>query len=97
MTAFRNYMFSFIRWSLYLQGMSSQYLLHERLGEPHNQSGCSEEEINLLPLPGIEPQSLRNPTCSLGTIPTMLPQLIKVLDYCQYFICRSTEDLIKKM
>jgi hypothetical protein len=89
MKEYRNYMFSYTPRSLYLQGKSSQQILHKSLDRPHSQSGHFEEGINLLPLPGTELQSLRNPTCSLGTTPTMLPQLITVLEYCQYFIYKS--------
>jgi hypothetical protein len=75
MKEYRNYMFSFTPRSLYLQ--------------PHSKSRCFEEGINLLPLPGTELQSLRNPTCSLGTTPTILPLLITVL---HYFIYKSKTE-----
>jgi len=47
-----------IRWGWLVSFMSQPpwpwYLLYRRLGRPHNQSGCVEQETKLLPLPGME-------------------------------------------
>jgi hypothetical protein len=50
--------------------------LDGRLGEPQGWSEGCEEEKNLLPLPGTEPQSLGCPTLSL-IIPTEAIEIFK--------------------
>ena len=50
----------------------SQCLLNRKLGRPQIQSGHYEEEINLLPLAGIEPQLLRRQAYILFTAPIIL-------------------------
>jgi len=42
-------------WQLYPHGKSPRYPLDRRLGGPQSCSGCSGEEKNSQPLPGIEP------------------------------------------
>jgi hypothetical protein len=45
----------------------SRYPLNRTVGGPHSSSGGFEEQITLLPLPGIEPQCLFRPSRSLVT------------------------------
>jgi hypothetical protein len=42
-------------WQLYPQGKSPLYPMDRRLGRPKSQSGCSGEEKNSQPLPGLKP------------------------------------------
>jgi len=48
------------------------YWMNRMLGENLRLSGRSGEEINILPLPGIEARFLTRPTCRLITVPTAL-------------------------
>jgi len=43
-----------VPWPLYSQGENHWYPLDRRLGGPQSCSGCSGEEKNSQPLPGIE-------------------------------------------
>ena len=51
---------------LYSRGNNSWYTLNRRLGELQSWSGCFEEEINLLPLPGTKPHFPTSPADSLS-------------------------------
>jgi hypothetical protein len=53
--------------------------LYRRLGGPQSWSEHCGEEWNILPLPGIKPQLLSHPACSLVTILTELSQLLKLV------------------
>jgi hypothetical protein len=44
---------------LYPQGKSPWYPLNRRLDGPQSQSGCSGEEKNTQPLPGLEPPTIQ--------------------------------------
>jgi hypothetical protein len=52
-------MVSFMPWPLYPQGKGPWYPLDRRLGGPQSQSGCSGEEKNSQPLPGLEPSVIQ--------------------------------------
>ena len=58
-----------------LRAKRSRYLLNWRMGGPQNPSGRCRIETILLPLPGIEPQTLRCPARSLVTLQTELSRL----------------------
>jgi len=55
---------SFTPRSFYSQGKSPWYPLDRRLGGPESCSGCSGEETNSQPPPGIEPLNPYHPACS---------------------------------
>ena len=50
---------SFMLHLLYQEGIKPQYPPNRRVCEPKRQSGCFREEKNLLPLPGIKPQTVQ--------------------------------------
>jgi hypothetical protein len=58
-------------WTPHINNMEFQY----EAGWAQSWCGCFGEEINILPLPGIEPSFSRCPASSLATIPNMLSQL----------------------
>jgi hypothetical protein len=51
----RRYVVRFVPWPLYSQGKRLQYPMNRRLNGPNNLSGQFREQINLLPVLGIEP------------------------------------------
>jgi len=54
-----------------LHPQAPQYLFSGRLGVPHSRSGQFGEEINLLPVPRIEPRSLSRQSHSLVAMRTI--------------------------
>jgi len=75
---------------LYLEGKGPPYPVNRRLGVPQSPSEHSAEEINLLPLLGIEPWYLR---CSVCCLVNMLSW-----PYCiQYYIYYIKAVLLLRM
>jgi hypothetical protein len=68
-----------------LSGKQLLIPLYRRLGGPQSWSEHYGEEWNLLPLPGIKPQLLSHPSCSLVTIVTELSQLLKLVHISNKF------------
>lgn len=62
-------------WIHQMIAIRPQYHLNRKLRGPQSQSQRFGKEKNLFPLPGIEPQSVGRPVCSLDTTPTKQPQL----------------------
>jgi hypothetical protein len=55
-----------------------RYPLYRRLGGPQSRPGCSGEEKNLFPLPGIESRLLGRPAPMLCAIPAELSRHSKI-------------------
>jgi hypothetical protein len=66
-------------WPLYPEGKSPWYTLDRGLGEPQSQSGCSGEEKNSWPLPGLEPPIIQPiGQCYINELSWLLEYLMKV-------------------
>jgi len=74
---------------LYLKGKSPPYPVTRRLGVPQSPSEPSEE-INLLPLLGIEQWFLR---CSVGCLVNMLSAIMALLYTVLYILRKSCHTL----
>jgi hypothetical protein len=72
---------SFTPRALYFRVKSPLYPLNKRQGGRQSQSGGFGGDINILPLPGIEPRFLDRPARSLIIVPTALPRSLWPVRY----------------
>ena len=56
--------------SFFYTGKGAPVHNKQEVGGPHNRSGCTDEELNTMTVPGIERRFLALPACSLATVPT---------------------------
>jgi hypothetical protein len=68
-------------------GKRPRYALVKRLDGPQRRSGRCGEEKNLLLLPGIEPQFICRPDCSIDALPTELSRLQQDIYRCGRLGC----------
>jgi len=66
----------------------------QEVGGPHSRSGCTDEELDTMTVPGIERRFLANPARSLVTVPTTFYWLQKIWGNKSQFLKRKFQKNI---